>query len=37
MLYDLGVTVKSRNFANARVHRRPVHRPPVFGVPKFIG
>jgi hypothetical protein len=25
MLFDLGGTAKSRNFANVRAHRRPVH------------
>jgi hypothetical protein len=36
MLFDPGGTAKSRNFAHARVHRRPVHRPLAFGVSKFI-
>jgi hypothetical protein len=25
MLFDLGSTAKSRNFAHVRAHRRPVH------------
>jgi hypothetical protein len=32
MLFDLGGTAKSRNFAHVRVHRRPVHRSLALGV-----
>jgi hypothetical protein len=32
MLFDLGGTAKSRIFSHVRVHRRPVHRPPAFGI-----
>jgi hypothetical protein len=32
MLFDLGDTAKSRNFALVRIHRRPVHRLLAFGI-----
>ena len=34
MLVGLGGTAKSLSFAHVRVHRRPVHRPLVFGISK---
>jgi hypothetical protein len=34
MLFDLGGTAKSRNFAHVRGHRRRMHRPLAFGVPQ---